>query len=46
MKNWFCLRPQNLPMKDSRLNQFKENDQSFVYQSTAGTVQNETKSFA
>lgn len=26
-------------MKDSRLNQFKENDQSFVHQSTAGTVQ-------
>ena len=26
-------------MKDSRLNQFKENDQSFVHQSTAGNVQ-------
>ncbi|EKO5893407.1 hypothetical protein P0X05_002432, partial [Enterococcus faecium] len=33
------LKTQNLPMKDSRLNQFKENDQSFVHQSTAGTVQ-------
>ncbi|WP_195435857.1 pLS20_p028 family conjugation system transmembrane protein [Enterococcus hirae] len=32
-------KTQNLPMKDSRLNQFKENDQSFVHQSTAGTVQ-------
>lgn len=32
-------KAQNLPMKDSRLNQFKENDQSFVHQSTAGTVQ-------
>ena len=30
-------KAQNLPMKDSRLNQFKENDQSFVHQSTAGT---------
>ena len=26
-------------MKDSRLNQFKDNDQSFVHQSPAGTVQ-------
>ncbi|HBM8949140.1 TPA: hypothetical protein L0017_002695 [Enterococcus faecium] len=32
-------KAQNLPMKDSRLNQFKENDQSFVHQSPAGTVQ-------
>ena len=32
-------KTQNLPMKDSRLNQFKENDQSFVHQSPAGTVQ-------
>ena len=32
-------KAQNLPMKDSRLNQFKENDQSFVHQSTAGNVQ-------
>ncbi len=32
-------KTQNLPMKDSRLNQFKENDQSFVHQSTAGNVQ-------
>ncbi|NTL31512.1 hypothetical protein HQ670_12750, partial [Enterococcus faecium] len=35
-------KTQNLPMKDSRLNQFKENDQSFVHQSTAGTVQMKT----
>ncbi|HCR4659509.1 TPA: hypothetical protein OOH95_002839, partial [Enterococcus faecium] len=32
-------KAQNLPMKDSRLNQFKDNDQSFVHQSPAGTVQ-------
>lgn len=32
-------KTQNLSMKDSRLNQFKENDQSFVHQSPAGTVQ-------
>lgn len=32
-------KTQNLPMKDSRLNQFEENDQSFVHQSPAGTVQ-------
>ena len=32
-------KAENLPTKDSRLNQFKENDQSFVHQSTAGTVQ-------
>ncbi|HED9422822.1 TPA: hypothetical protein R6P21_002517, partial [Enterococcus faecium] len=32
-------KAQNLPMKDSRLNQFKEKDQSFVHQSTAGNVQ-------
>ena len=32
-------KTQNLPMKDSRLNQFKDNDQSFVHQSPAGTVQ-------
>lgn len=32
-------KTQNLPMKDSRLNQFEENDQSFVHQSLAGTVQ-------
>lgn len=35
-------KAQNLPMKDSRLNQFKENDQSFVHQSPAGTVQMKT----
>ncbi|HFE9699356.1 TPA: pLS20_p028 family conjugation system transmembrane protein [Enterococcus faecium] len=32
-------KAENLPTKDSRLNQFKENDQSFVHQSPAGTVQ-------
>ena len=32
-------KTQNLPTKDSRLNQFNENDRSFVHQSTAGTVQ-------
>ncbi|MDQ8448637.1 hypothetical protein Q3F24_13710 [Enterococcus faecium] len=32
-------KTQNLSMKDSRLNQFKENDQRFVHQSPAGTVQ-------
>lgn len=32
-------KAQNMPMKDSRLNQFTENAQSFVRQSTAGTVQ-------
>ncbi|WP_165038238.1 pLS20_p028 family conjugation system transmembrane protein [Enterococcus sp. ZJ1622] len=32
-------KTQNLPTKDSRLNQFNENDRSFVHQSTAGNVQ-------
>ncbi|HEM7336589.1 TPA: pLS20_p028 family conjugation system transmembrane protein [Enterococcus faecium] len=32
-------KAENLPTKDNRLNQFKENDQSFVHQSPAGTVQ-------
>lgn len=32
-------KTQNLPMKDSRLNQFEENNQSFVHQSPTGTVQ-------
>lgn len=32
-------KTQNLPTKDSRLNQFNENDQSFVHQSTADNVQ-------
>ncbi|MGG5325588.1 hypothetical protein IGJ83_003170 [Enterococcus pernyi] len=32
-------KKQNLPSRDSRLNQFNENDQSFVHQSAAGNVQ-------
>lgn len=32
-------KTQNLPMKDSRLNQFEENGQSFVHQSPTGTAQ-------
>ncbi|NAL98897.1 hypothetical protein EX290_10760 [Enterococcus faecium] len=32
-------KTQNLPTKDSSLNQFNENDQSFVHQSTADNVQ-------
>ncbi|HFC9195235.1 TPA: pLS20_p028 family conjugation system transmembrane protein [Enterococcus faecium] len=32
-------KKQNLPTKDSRLNQFNESDQSFVHQSAAGNVQ-------
>lgn len=38
-------KAENLPTKDSRLNQFKENDQSFVHQSPAGTVQMKSSRF-